>query len=96
MPKSMPQIQDCSMNDCAYNQNDQCHTMAITIGDGACPMCDTYFKSSKKGGISDMTGGVGACKTANCKMNESLECSASGIRVGQHMTHGECQTFIAR
>lgn len=95
MATSMPKVIDCMMMDCSYNRNKECHAMAITVG-GSHPLCDTFMKSSKKGGIEDMLGGVGACKEADCKYNQSLECSASGIHVGIHMDHADCSTFMTR
>ncbi len=92
MPMTMPKIMDCDMMDCVYNRDDECHAMAITIGDQS-PICDTCMRGSKKGGVMDMTAGVGACKVESCKFNRSLECSSKGIHVGQHTDHAECETF---
>ncbi len=83
------------MDDCAYNKSSECHAMAITVG-GKTPICDTCMKSTIKGGVLDMTAGVGACKVEGCKFNEMLECSASGIHVERHTDHAECNTFTAR
>jgi len=96
MATSMPKVLDCAVMECSYNRNKECHAMAITVGSGGHPMCDTLIKSSQKGGIMDMTGGVGACKESDCKFNTSLECSASGIHVGLHMDHADCSTFAMR
>lgn len=91
-----PKIIECYMLDCAYNTERQCHANAITVGGGGCPLCDTALKSAKKGGHLDATGSVGACKVDNCQFNDSLECSAGGIRVTMHEKHAECGTFKAR
>ncbi len=97
MPKKMPVINECEMTGCAYNQQRACHAMAITVGDGACPTCDTYFSpASSKGGVRDMTGGVGACKVSECQYNDAFECSAPGIRVAPHGTHPDCETYKHR
>jgi hypothetical protein len=88
----MPMILDCNMNECAYNINEACHAMAITVG-GAAPTCDTFVRKSHKGGVLDTTGSVGACKEDKCKFNDSLECTASGIHVSIHADHAECDTF---
>lgn len=69
--------------------------MAITIG-SASPICDTFLRRAKKGGVQDMNGSVGACKIDSCKFNESLECMADGIHIGMHADHAECDTFAAR
>ncbi|MEW5895647.1 MAG: DUF1540 domain-containing protein [Candidatus Omnitrophota bacterium] len=96
MTKEMSRIISCDAIQCAYNTNRQCHTVGITVGDGKCPLCDTALKADQKGGISDMTGGVGACKVAICEYNESLECTAPGINVCMHEDHPECCTFEQR
>ncbi len=70
--------------------------MAITVGSAGHPMCDTFIKASQKGGVMDMKGGVGACREADCKFNQALECSASGIHVGLHADHADCSTFALR
>lgn len=93
---TMPKILDCAASDCSYNRDKKCHTMAITIGNAECPMCDTFLKSSKKGGAMDVMGSVGACKEEGCKFNRAFECSASGIHVGLHEGHAECMTFAKR
>ncbi|HXI10547.1 MAG TPA: DUF1540 domain-containing protein [Thermodesulfobacteriota bacterium] len=95
MAMSMPRIISCSVNECAYNKNNQCHTLAITVGNGH-PSCDTFVKARSKGGSEELRGGVGACKEASCSFNRSLECSAQGISVAPHSGHGDCVTFKAR
>jgi hypothetical protein len=92
----MPNVLDCNVQECSYNTNKACHAMAITVGDSNCAMCDTYFKSSQKGGASDITGAVGACKENDCKFNNSLECQAPGIHVSGHMGHADCSTYTRR
>lgn len=96
MAMQPPKILDCTMTDCSYNTNKQCHAVAITVGDSSCAMCDTYFNTSKKGGALDMTGSVGACKEADCKFNNSFECGASGIHVAPHSGHADCATFARK
>jgi hypothetical protein len=95
MVTTMVKIMDCSVSDCAYNVNKQCHTMAITVG-SECPMCDTYSSGKEKGGMMDMIGGVGACRKNDCVFNKSLECSANGIHVGKHGGHADCETYKER
>lgn len=95
MTMKMPMIIDCNMTECAYNTQKRCHAMAITVG-GPEPLCDTFLKRGQKGGVPDMTGGVGACKVTSCSFNQSLECSADAIRVGVHGDHAECDTFAPR
>lgn len=88
-----PNIIDCTMTNCAYNGDKECHAMAITVGDDDCPMCDTFWKDGKKGGITEKTGIVGACRAADCVYNNALECNADGIHVSAHRKHPDCMTF---
>ena len=91
--KEMPEVNECLMSDCAYNDNQQCRAAAITVGDGACPLCDTALKSESKGGVLTSRGVVGACKVAECSFNDMLLCSAPGIRITLHERHAECGTY---
>ncbi len=96
MPKKMPVINQCEMTECAYNRERACHAIAITVGDETCPTCDTYFRQPQKGGVADMKGGVGACRSYECRYNEAFECSAPGVSVGRHGSHADCGTFARR
>jgi hypothetical protein len=89
---NMPAVSECVIAECAYNLSMSCHAIAITIGDGDRPMCDTFFKSPKHGGIKD-TAGVGACKVSACRHNTDFECSSDSIRVGIEKNLGKCLTF---
>jgi phosphoribosylformylglycinamidine (FGAM) synthase-like enzyme len=92
MDVMVPKILDCNVTDCAYNNTNECHAAAITVGDKE-PMCDTFTISSAKAGIAEAIGGVGACKVADCAYNDALECTADGIHVGTHSGHADCMTF---
>ena len=96
MPMTMSKIDGCDVIDCAYNMDRQCHTPAITVGDGKCAMCDTYTKADRKGGASDVIGGVGACRDSDCIHNLALECNAGNIHVGFHQNHADCETYTRR
>lgn len=97
MAKQMSKISACDLTSCSYNQGKQCHAMAITVGGPeACACCDTFVHASHKGGVADMTGGVGACKVESCSFNNLLECSAPAINVGHHQNHADCKTFQSR
>jgi hypothetical protein len=96
MSKKMPSVSECEMIECAYNQQRACHAMAITVGDDVCPMCDTFLDSDSKGGVSNETGGVGACKESDCQFNDALECSAPSIKVSGHSGHADCSTYKRR
>ncbi len=93
--KNMADVSECSCSECAYNKDLSCHTMAITIGDGDNPLCDTFFKSAAHGGVKG-TAGVGACKVSACRHNENFECAASQIQIGTARNGSSCMTFSAR
>lgn len=92
----MPKVQECDVDQCAYNTDGKCHALAITIGDGENPMCDTFCQSSSKGGVKGSTAGVGACKVTACRHNQMLECSAKRISVGWEGQQADCLTFAPK
>ena len=93
----MPKVQQCEASECAYNNQNACHALAITVGDGTHPRCDTFCESSKHGGDDGSTGQVGACKVDICKFNQALECSAPSITVKHHDGNcADCSTFQKR
>ncbi|EGJ51853.1 DUF1540 domain-containing protein [Desulfocurvibacter africanus] len=97
MAMKMPTVQKCSVSDCAYNTEQACHALAITIGEKPSdPLCDTFFTSSKHGGIKEATAGVGACKSFDCSFNRDYECTASSIQVGMKQSQPDCLTFQRR
>ncbi|MEN6307607.1 MAG: DUF1540 domain-containing protein [Anaerohalosphaeraceae bacterium] len=90
-------VQRCEACECAYNAENQCHAIAITIVEGATlPMCDTFCSSGIKGGNSKNCGGVGACKISECIFNIALECHAPDIRIGRRGDELDCLTFQMR
>jgi len=91
----MVKVMKCEVNDCAYNMDDGCHTMVITIGDSMNPRCDTFCLSSMKGGDTSCLAGVGACKISSCTYNNNLECEAPGISIGykEQEQEPDCMTF---
>jgi len=93
---SMSKISMCEMTTCSYNMDQKCHTMAITVGNGACAACDTFTSMPMKGGAADMVGGVGACRRDACRHNSNLECVAGMVAIGMHSGHADCKTFAAR
>jgi len=97
MGMNMPEVSKCSVEKCAYNSNQACHAIAITIGQPAGdPSCDTYFEASRHGGVKDLHAGVGACKLADCKLNLDYECSAPQIKVGINAGQPDCLTYDPR
>ncbi len=91
---NMTPVSECNMSTCAFNSSAMCHTRAINVGFHA--ECNTYLHGSEKGGLKDVTGGIGACMASNCKFNNRLECTASDIDVSGHQGHADCAKFADR
>ncbi|MGE5307813.1 MAG: DUF1540 domain-containing protein [Deltaproteobacteria bacterium] len=96
--ETIPVIRQCTVSKCAYNVDNQCHTPAITVGEGTEPVCDTFLcdvcvKTADKGGPKASNAFVGACKVAYCEHNRSLECAAGSIKVDVQKNKPECDTF---
>ena len=91
----IPPVSGCSIQECAYNVEKQCHAKAITIGDSEFPACDTMVQGSKHVHSGEQAG-VGACKVSSCAYNDDLLCSAESIKVGMKEQDVECMTFAAR
>jgi hypothetical protein len=89
----MPMVNECEVEDCAYNMDRACHALAITVGDARHPNCDTFLNASVRGGDPSTTGRVGACKMSNCRHNTQLECQAPGINVGYRQNQVDCLTY---
>ncbi|MGH9237314.1 MAG: DUF1540 domain-containing protein [Vicinamibacterales bacterium] len=92
----IPVVQTCAATACAYNAGHRCHAVAITVGDGIHPACDTFFASDRPARDVSHTAGVGACKIAGCRYNSDLECAAGAIRVNVHANHADCATYTPR
>jgi hypothetical protein len=88
----MPNVRFCNVHECAYNDHDACHALAITVEEPA-PLCNTYFKREIKGGFEEFNGSVGACKNDQCLHNSLLECTATSIQVSKHNQIPACDTF---
>jgi hypothetical protein len=88
-----PKVLQCQVAECAYNMDNTCHALAVTIGDAMKPRCDTFCRCSEKGGDPTSIAVVGACKMASCMYNKSLECSATSISVGFMEKDIDCLTF---
>jgi len=97
----MAKVTKCDVNDCVYNNNNACHTLGITVGDGCSPegsssKCDTFCGSTMEGGNAANIAGVGACKVMSCIHNTMLECMSPGINVGYREQTPYCLTFRAK
>ncbi|MEU6522761.1 DUF1540 domain-containing protein [Streptomyces sp. NPDC046924] len=89
----LPVISECAAESCAYNHDHTCHAAAITVGDSAAPVCDTFMSADMEGGEPSVTGRVGACKMADCRHNTGLECHAPSITVGYEQEQVDCLTY---
>ena len=92
----MPMVTKCMASECSYNVNSNCHARAITIGDSVRPGCDTFLKGPRHIAHAQRIAGIGACKIANCKFNDDLECVADNIQVGMIQSAANCTTFALR
>lgn len=92
--QNMPQVQDCSVTACSYNESSNCHAGAITIG-GDHAHCGTFVEISFRGGSAG-NGLVGACHRSECRFNEKLECTAASVSVGAGADNADCLTYEAR
>jgi len=96
MNMKIAKVKSCDAGECAYNIKNKCHAIAITVGEGASPRCDTLVIAARQAGLPNIAACVGACKVGNCQFNESLECVAKSIRVKVHTMLPECATFKER
>ena len=88
---NMASFSKCNQSTCAYNKDESCHTLGITVGPHA--ECNTYVHASSKGGFPDVKSGIGACTASSCKYNDKLECQASKVDVAVDAMHADCKTF---
>lgn len=96
MTIDMPYVESCSIRNCAYNKDNECHARAITIGDGTHPGCDTSFLEASTHTHAKSLAGVGACKVSSCLFNNDLECSADSITVSMKKKTIQCMTYQTR
>lgn len=92
---TMPEVLNCSLQECYYNMDELCHAPAINVGSGH-PMCDTFVFRDDRHGMPADIGHVGACHTSDCKFNGDLTCHAGSINVDRHKNHADCVTFDPR
>lgn len=90
-----PPVNACTATDCAYNDEQQCRALAITVGNPTSHTCDTYMPAADKGGIEMTVAGVGACKASTCKHNKNLTCQAAEVKIGMNAGEVRCLTFDA-
>ena len=88
-------VNACTVTDCAYNANESCHALAITIDNPSPATCATYTPKAegKRGGAEMTVANIGACKAANCVHNEALTCQAGEVKIGMQDGKVSCLTF---
>jgi len=91
----MPDVMRCEAAECAYNTENACRALAITIGDGTFPGCDTFLGSASSSPDASRIAGVGACKVTGCKHNRGLDCQADAVVVAHGTPVPACQTFAS-
>jgi len=92
----MPSVMKCEMAACAYNKDEMCHALAITVGGHGCPECDTMIQEKMEAGDPDAMGSVGACKVSACVHNMKLECAADSIVVRRAGNSAACRMYERR
>lgn len=92
--QDLPQVQNCSVSACSYNDSSSCHAGAITIG-GDHAHCGTFVEISFRSSSSDRAALVGACHRAECRYNEKLECTAATVSIGAGADVADCLTYDA-
>lgn len=95
----MPAISECTVTNCSYNDDHDCHAFAITVsGVNGAADCATFVPLDAKGGLPRVMSQVGACSRADCVHNKNLECSASAVKVapGPGGHDANCMTYSSR
>lgn len=85
------QVLSCGAQECAYNENKECHAPSISVGDDH-PQCDTFTRSAVPAEAAMPA--VAACQISDCQFNSDLNCQAPGITVWNHEQHADCATFL--
>jgi hypothetical protein len=86
-------VNSCAATDCAYNKDETCRALAITVENPSAATCATYTPRAEKGGVEMNVANVGACKASSCKHNKDLVCTATSIKVGMKGDSVTCLTF---
>ncbi len=93
MQQRMPLIASCAAADCSYNRYLTCNAMAVTIGMGVEPVCDTFYQTDHRIAYPETVSFVGACKMESCRFNRYLECTAFfGVSLVGDRRHVICNT----
>lgn len=94
----LPQVSECTVSGCSYNDHSACHAGAVTIGGaaGSDAQCATFIPLNVKGGLDTVLASVGACQRADCVHNENLTCGATAVRIGAGHDLADCLTYSPR
>lgn len=87
----MMKVASCDASSCAYNKDNRCHALAITVKASSAASCSTFFESDGQGSGNGNIAGIGACTESSCEYNAGLECTfAEGIAVALNGGLAEC------
>lgn len=86
-------ITTCAATACAFNKDQGCTALAVTVGGAATAACTTFAELDVRAGLGDAQGQVGACHRVDCVHNAELLCGATGIEVADTAA---CVTYQAR
>lgn len=89
----LARVAECSITECAYNSKHVCRAIAITVGRGKAPACETFLVAAEHAGQRGHAG-VGACKASDCRFNQALQCTADSILVGKLDDCVRCLTHV--
>lgn len=88
----VPEVKKCTVQECFYQRNQECHAHAITVGSDA-PVCETFAQTQSKT-QKQGAGEVGACHVTQCSYNDSMFCHAcDDITVEFKSGDALCTTF---
>lgn len=89
----MMKVESCDASSCAYNKDNQCHALAITVKTSSPASCSTFFEGGIKGSSNGSKAGIGACTESHCEHNKGLECTfAEGIAIALSSGNAVCTT----
>ena len=91
----VPEVKTCTVQQCFYQRNEECHAHAITVGHTE-PNCDTFAQTQSKIDKAG-AGEVGACHVIQCSYNDKMFCHAcDDIVVNMVGDKAICSTFRQR
>lgn len=88
-------VSQCTANDCAYNQKEQCNAGAVyfdVVEDKA--NCYTYTTNTEKDSDLKEAGQVAQCSVIDCFYNEVQGCVADSITVSFSEGIAKCDNYV--